>query len=326
MDIIFIVSGLLALWRCVRILPMTTTIVFMGSPDFAVPTLKGLFNQYNIKGVVTQPDKPAGRGKVLRPSPIKFLALSLGIPVIQPQKLSLPEAMDQLLAWRPDLIVVTAFGQILRQAVLDLPPEGCINVHASLLPRWRGAAPIQAAMINGDQTTGVTIMRMDAGVDSGPIVSQRAVPISQEDTAATLSERLAQTGADLLIETLPAYLNGSIKPIPQDPTLATRAPMLKKENGLLDFNEHAEKLALKVRGYNPWPGAYFIWDNQILKVHRAHSTDRLLGGVGLFSIIDGKPAVGTGCGLFVLDEVQPAGKKTMTGEAFLRGARNWVSP
>ncbi len=305
---------------------MTITIVFMGSPDFSVPSLKALFNQYIIKGVVTQPDKPAGRGQVLRQSPIKSLALVLGVPVVQPPKLATPEAMEQLSAWNPDLIIVAAFGQILKQAVLDLPARGCINVHASLLPRWRGAAPIQAAIINGDQTTGVTIMRMDAGVDSGPVLSQKAVPIGPEDTAATLSDRLAQAGADLLIETLPAYLDGSLKPVPQDAGLTTRAPMLKKENGLLDMIEPAEKLILKVRGYNPWPGAYFLWDGQFLKVHRAHADGRQPGRAGQQLIIDGKPAIGTGSGLLILDEVQPAGKKNMTGEAFLRGARNWVTP
>jgi len=305
---------------------MTVSIVFMGSPDFAVPTLMALSKRYLIKGVVTQPDKPAGRGQSLRLSAVKSHALVLGIPVIQPQKLSQPEAMEQLFAWRPDLIVVAAFGQILRQAVLDLPPHGCVNVHGSLLPRWRGAAPIQAAIINGDAVTGVTIMRMDAGVDSGPILSQRSMPIQPQDTSATLSERMSQVGADLLIETLPAYLDGSLIPVPQDSGLATRAPMLKKENGLLDFNEPAEKLALKVRAYQPWPGAYFIWEGQPLKIHRAHAANYPYISTGQYSMVDGKPMVGTGMGAIILDEVQPAGKKSMTGEAFLRGARNWSSP
>ena len=178
----------------------------MGSPDFALSTLRALHENYPVVGVVTQPDRAAGRGRELKPPPVKTLALELGIPVIQPEKLREPEAMEQLRAWSPDVIVVAAFGQILRQDVLDLPKFGCINVHASLLPRWRGAAPINAAILHGDEETGITIMKMDAGLDTGPILTQRSVRIQPDETAGSLFETLSQLGADLLLETLPGYI------------------------------------------------------------------------------------------------------------------------
>jgi len=237
--------------------------------------------------------------------------------------------METLLAWQPDLIVVAAFGQILRADVLDLPPFGCLNVHASLLPRWRGAAPIQAAILNGDATTGVTIMKMDPGVDTGAIISQSATAILPEDTAATLSARLAEIGARLLLETLPGYLSGEALLAPQDGTLATAAPMLKKEDGLLDFSRPATELAHRVQAFNPWPGAFFPWQGNALKVHRARAIfdpDHLPGDLppGATLISDGLPAVVTPDGLLLLEEVQPAGKRPMPGQVFLHGARGWV--
>ena len=203
--------------------------VFMGSPEFALPSLQALTQTLPVVGVITQPDRPAGRGRVLTAPPVKLLAQSLGLPVIQPERMREPAAMEQLLAWAPDLIVVAAFGQILRPTVLDLPEYGCINVHASLLPRWRGAAPIQAAILVGDECTGVTIMRMDPGIDTGPILNQQSLPILPDDTTLSLSERLATLGAQLLMETLPAYLLGELQPQPQPDTGATYAPMLKKK-------------------------------------------------------------------------------------------------
>ncbi len=304
---------------------MDYSVVFMGSPDFALATLERLAQAYRVVGVVTQPDKPSGRGRQLMPPPVKILAQTMGLPVIQPEKLRHPDAMAQLRTWRPDVIVVAAFGQILRQEVLDLPPHGCVNVHASLLPRWRGAAPIQAAILNGDPVTGVTIMRMDAGVDSGPILSQREVQVTTEDTAGSLSERLSMAGANLLMETLPPYLAGSIAPMPQNPDLATRAPMLRKEDGWLDFNQPAAALALKVRAYQPWPGTSMLWEGQVLKIRRAHAVSQVSSGAGDLLILQGKPAVATGEGILVIDEIQPAGKKVMPGEAFLRGVRRWVA-
>lgn len=297
----------------------------MGSPEFALPTLRGLAAGYPVVGVVTQPDRPAGRGRELTPPPVKQLALQLGLPVIQPQRLKEPEAMQQLQDWAPDVIVVAAFGQILRPAVLDLPPFGCVNVHASLLPRWRGAAPIQAAILHGDPQTGVSIMRMDPGVDTGAILSQQATPILPDDTASSLAERLAELGAGLLLETLPAYLKDDLQPQPQDDSLATYAPMLKKEDGQLDFSQPADILARRVRAFHPWPGAFTTWEGQALKIHRAHAVDAPSTAPATTSVHAGLPALGCAQGLLLLDEVQPAGKRSMPGEVFLRGAKHWGS-
>jgi methionyl-tRNA formyltransferase len=297
----------------------------MGSPEFAVPSLKALAARYPIIGVVTQPDRPAGRGRVLTPPPVKTLAQKLGLPVIQPERLRRPEAMQQLRDWAPELIVVAAFGQILRPEVLDLPGYGCINVHGSLLPRWRGAAPIQAALLHGDRQTGITIMRMDPGVDTGPMLSQAGLDILPEDTAGSLSLRMAELGSRLLVETLPAFLDGSLQPQAQDEQGATYAPMLKKEDGLLDFTQPAAELANRVRAFNPWPGAYLLWQGQPLKIHRAAAIPAADANLlpGRQVVFQGQPAVATGDGWLLLQEVQPAGKKAMPGKGFLQGARGW---
>jgi len=302
---------------------MDVKVVFMGSPDFAIPSLRRLAQDYTIVGVVTQPDRPAGRGRQLTPPPVKQLALSLGLEVIQPEKLRQPEAMLKLSTWAPDLIVVTAFGQILRQAVLDLPRFGCINVHASLLPRWRGAAPIQAAILAGDTVSGVTIMRMDAGVDTGPTLAQREVSLLPDDTAGTAAPRLAEAGADLLAETLPGYLAGSLHPTPQDEVRATYAPMLKKEDGLLDFNQPAQSLANRVRAFNPWPGAFTTWQDQPLKIYRAHAVGDEVACPGQRTVLNHLPAIGTVDGWLALDELQVPGKRAVSGRDFLSGARGW---
>ena len=298
--------------------------VFMGSPEFALPTLDRLARIARVVGVVTQPDRPAGRGRVLTPPPVKTLALSLGLPVIQPHRLRDPEAMQQLREWAPDLIVVAAFGQILRPEVLNLPRYGCLNVHASLLPRWRGAAPIHAAILAGDRSTGVTIMRMDPGIDTGPILSQRETVILPADTAGSLSERLAELGADLLAETLPDYLSGRLQARPQPEEGATYAPMLKKEQGRLDFRRPAEELARLVRAFNPWPGAFTLWQGQPLKVHFAEARrNEASSKPGQTAILAGQPAVATAEGWLVLTQVQPAGKRIMSGAEFIHGATNW---
>ncbi len=200
----------------------------MGSPGFALPSLRALAAAHQVVGVVTQPDRASGRGRVLKAPPVKLLAQELDLPVIQPEKLRLPEALEQLHTWGPDLIVVAAFGQILRKDVLALPRAGCINVHASLLPRWRGAAPINAALLDGDEETGVTIMKMDVGLDTGPMLSQRSIRLTREDTAGSVTETLSHLGADLLSETLPKYLSGQLQPVPQPEEGVTQAPMLKK--------------------------------------------------------------------------------------------------
>ncbi|MFN2194603.1 MAG: methionyl-tRNA formyltransferase [Anaerolineales bacterium] len=304
---------------------MSASVVFMGSPDFALPTLQALAQAFNMVGVVTQPDRPAGRGRRLTPPPVKTLADSLGIPVIQPRRLKEPQALDQLLSWKPDVVVVAAFGQILPQNVLDLPPFGCVNVHASLLPRWRGAAPIQAAILAGDDHTGITIMCMDAGLDTGPILSQNSTAISAADTAGSLSDRLAEMGSRLLIETLPSYLAGEIIPQAQEQALATYAPKIEKSAGELDFTQSAAKLTLAVRAYNPWPGAYFYWNQQRMILFAAHAVSGDFGPAGARTTYDNFPAIVTGDGLLVLDLLQLAGKPKMFGDVFLRGARRWHS-
>ena len=300
-----------------------TRIVFMGSPDFSLPSLRELAKRYEVVGVVTQPDRASGRGRTLKPPPVKILAQELNIPIMQPEKLKQPEAMAQLHAWSPDLIIVAAFGQILRKDVLDLPKYGCINVHASLLPRWRGAAPINAAILHGDEETGVTIMQMDVGLDTGPMLAKRSIRIKPDDTAGSVFQTLSTLGADLLIETLPDYLSGKITPTPQPEEGATYAPMLKKEDGKLDFTQDVNDLERRVRAFNPWPGTFMDFDGTNLKVHRAH-VEAGDASAGQRLIVQNQPAVGARGGVLVLDEIQPAGKKSMSGKSFLSGARNWT--
>ncbi len=304
---------------------MSIRIVFMGSPDFALPALSTLEKNHQVVGVVTQPDRASGRGRELKSPPVKTLALELNIPVMQPEKLRTPEAMDQLHAWNPELIVVAAFGQILKKDVLDLPRYGCINVHASLLPRWRGAAPINAAILAGDDETGVTIMQMDVGLDTGPMLAKESIRIRHDDTAGSVLRALSTLGADLLSEALPDYLSGNLKPVPQPAEGATYAPMLKKEDGLLDFTRPAVELERRVRAMNPWPGAWFEWNGNLLKVMRASvvSGEKDLVSGSRFTV-EGRPAVQSAEGVLVLDEVQPAGKKVMSGKSFLAGAREWT--
>lgn len=304
---------------------MSIRVVFMGSPDFALPSLSMLAKNYQVVGVVTQPDRASGRGRELKAPPVKVLAQTLDIPILQPQKLREPESMQQLQAWQPDLIVVAAFGQILRKDILDLPRYGCINVHASLLPRWRGAAPINAAVLAGDEETGVTIMKMDVGLDTGPMLAKRPIRIKPDDTAGSLFEALSTLGADLLIETLPAYLDGKIPPQPQPEEGASYAPMLKKEDGRLDFNQPVVELERRIRAMNPWPGAWFEWDGNLLKVGRGVVGEGQSSMVGGRLIFEGRPAVSCADGVLILEEVQPPGKKMMSGKAFLSGARNWES-
>ena len=295
----------------------------MGSPEFALPSLRALAQDYEVVGVVTQPDRASGRGREIKMPPVKTLAFELGIPVMQPEKLRSPDAMEQLREWNPDLIVVAAFGQILKKDVLKLPRFGCINVHASLLPRWRGAAPINAAILHGDEETGVTIMQMDVGLDTGPMLAKRSIRLSPEDTSGSVTETLSHLGADLLIETLPDYLSGKVVSQPQPEEGATYAPMLKKEEGKLDFSRDVHTLERQVRAFNPWPGAFMDFENGLLKVHKSHVEDEN-ATEGQRLIYREKPAVGARGGILLLDEVQPAGKKSMSGKSFLAGARHWV--
>ncbi|MDW8396407.1 MAG: methionyl-tRNA formyltransferase [Anaerolineae bacterium] len=299
------------------------SVIFMGTPEFAVPSLQALLKAgYEVVAVVTQPDAPAGRGQALRPSPVKVLALQHGLTVLQPETLKPPEVVQQLRALSPDVIVVAAFGQILRPDVLEIPPHGCVNVHASLLPRWRGASPVSAAIAAGDTVTGVTLMLMDAGLDSGPILAQRAEPIRPEDTTGTLTARLAELGAQLLIETLPLWLGGAIAPQPQDASLVTLAPRLKKEQGQIDWSRPAGALERHVRAMSPWPSAFTFWEGQQLKVLRAavceHFADPAvpIGGV---TVDRGAVVVRCGEGGLRLLEVHLEGRRPMPAEVFLRG-------
>jgi methionyl-tRNA formyltransferase len=309
----------------VKIHLMEKRIVFMGSPEFSVPILHGLVENYHVVGVVTQPDRPSGRGQVLTAPPVKQLALELGIPVMQPQKLRLPESFEELAAWKPDVIVVAAFGQILRQNVLDLPPLGCINVHASYLPRWRGAAPIQAVIQAGDVKTGVSIMRMDAGVDTGPVYYQAAEPICADDTANSLGQRLSLLGKETLLAVLPEIISGRLSAKPQNEELATYAPMLQKEEGQLDWTSSAVELERKVRAFNDWPGTFTTWKDQLLKVRAA----KVITGRGMIPgtrfVEQSLPAVMTASDALIFLEIQPAGKKWMNGRDFLNGNPDWAS-
>lgn len=299
-------------------------IVFMGTPEFAVPTLRALLTQHDVVGVVTQPDRPAGRSPEPRPSPIKQVALEHNIPVFQPEKLRRKEAIAELRErWQPDVYVVAAFGQILPQAVLDIPAHGSINVHASLLPRWRGAAPIQAAIRAGDTQTGITIMKMDAGLDTGPMLTQRAVEIAPDETGTTLHDKLAAIGGDLLLETLPGYLAGTIQPQPQDDDLSSYAPMIPKDAGHIRWTEDAASIERAIRAYTPWPGTYAFWNGTMLKILRGSSIEGR-GEVGRVIQIPTGIAIGTGSGLFYPTILQLAGRKAVSSEDFMRGHSDFV--
>jgi methionyl-tRNA formyltransferase len=293
-------------------------VVFMGTPDFSVPVLERLIAAHEVIGVVTQPDRPAGRNRQVQVSPVKQVALNAGIPVFQPEKIRRPEAIETLRQWTPDVYIVAAFGQILPQTVLDIPPYGSVNVHASLLPRWRGAAPIQAAIRAGDAETGITIMKMDAGLDTGPMLSQRAIPLAPDETGATLHDKLAQLGGDLLIETLPGYLSGAVQPQPQDDSLATLAPRIDKEEGRIDWTQSAAQIERTVRAFTPWPGTFTTWNEQTLKILSGHV---LSGSATPGKVVQsgGTLAIGTGEGLYAPNRLQLQGRNAVTSAEFLRG-------
>lgn len=301
-------------------------LVFMGTPEFAVPVLEALVGQYQVVAVVTQPDRAAGRGRRAKSSPVKKTALAHDLPVLQPPSLRRPEAATELRELAPDVIVVAAFGQILPPEVLAIPPHGCLNVHASLLPRYRGAAPITAAILAGEEQTGVTLMLMDEGMDTGPILAQTRCGIEPQDTTGSLSVKLAHLGADLLVETLPRWLDGQIVPQPQDDGLATYCQIITKKDGLLDWSLPATTLWLRVRAYHPWPGTYTCWRGKLLKILRARPVT--IGPsseeYGRVISLDDGVAVVTGADALLLEEVQLAGRKAMSVQEFIRGQRDFI--
>ena len=298
-------------------------LVFMGTPDFAATSLEALLKSDDpVVGVVTQPDRPKGRGQVLTPSPVKLLAQREQIPLLQPLKMKDPEFLQALSDWKPDLIAVAAFGRILPPAILSLPPLGCINVHGSLLPKYRGAAPIQWAIINGETETGITTMLMDEGMDTGAILLQQAIPIATEDTAGTLSPRLAELGGTVLVETIVRLKSGALVSRPQDSSRATLAPLLKKEDGAINWTLPATALANRVRGLAPWPGAY----TTVAGGHR-WTIWRALALPGpatkppgvVIAITTEAIHVATGKGILAVMELQPANSRRMAVPQYLAG-------
>lgn len=305
-------------------------IVFMGTPQFGVPALEQLTQgEHQVVAVYTQPDRPVGRGRISTPSAVKRTALAHGLPVFQPPSLKATAEVERLAEVKPDVIVVAAFGQLLSQQVLDIPPFGCLNVHPSLLPRHRGAAPVPAAILGGDEQTGVTIMLMDVGLDTGPILAQKAIPIEPEDTAESLGAKLAQLGAELLGQTLPLWLDHCLTPQPQDEENATHSRPIAKGEGEIDWRLSAIELWRRVRAFYPWPGCYTRWRGKQLKLLQAIP---LPGGQGLEPgrVISPLPeqgavfGVATGSGILGLRQVQLEGRRAMTAEEFLRGQRGFI--
>jgi methionyl-tRNA formyltransferase len=311
----------------------------MGSPDFAVPSLRALAAAgHEIAAVITQPDREGGRGRRLLPPAVKTAALALALPVLQPPTLRRPEVAAELAALAPELIVVAAYGQILRPNVLAIPPHGVLNVHASLLPRWRGASPVTAAIAAGDEVTGVSIMLMDEGLDTGPVLAARDTPITDHDTGGSLTERLALLGAGLLVETMPRWLAGAIPPQPQDDAHATYAPRLEKAAGRIDWREPALLIWRKVRAYTPWPGAFTEYDGEPLRISAALPLAEAVAGepgqivllpshaANLVPVGLGPPAfaVVTGDGLLAPLTLQRAGRRALPAADFLHGERGLI--
>jgi len=301
-------------------------IIFMGTPDFAVPTLAELHRNYNVVMVVTQPDRKSGRGRKVMASPVKEAAEAANLPVFQPSALKDPQAVSFLRDLNPDLIVVAAFGQILRRDVLDMPRQGCINIHASLLPRWRGASPVVAAILNGDTETGITLMQMEPGLDTGPIIRQRAMPITPQHTGESLTAELSLMGAELLIETLPDWLNKKITPQPQDDTRATLARRIKKEQGLINWQQNAAQIDRQVRAFFPWPGTFTHWQGKTLKALSVSAVADWAEDLppGQVFTLKKDIAVATSQGAIILQQVQPAGKRQMSAKSFVAGATNFI--
>lgn len=300
-------------------------IVFIGTGDIGVPTLQTLQKSKDeVVGVVTQPDKPIGRAQLVEPPPIKKAVASTKIPVLQPRRIKERQAIEEIRALRPDVIVVMAYGQILPRDVLEIPKIACLNLHASLLPRWRGAAPIQAAIAAGDRETGITVMYMDEGLDTGDILLQRTIDILPADTGGSLHDRLATIAPEALLDSLKLLANGKAPRSPQDNTLATYAPKLKREDGKIDWSEPAKVIERKIRAFDPWPGAFMKFDGRNLKIFSAATVD-LHGKPGEILRSEKELVVAAGEGALSLGDVQLEGKRRMTAAEFLRGHRTWSS-
>ncbi len=293
-------------------------IIFMGSAELACPCLEAIAAQpgHEVVAVVTQPDRPKGRDLKPAPPPLKLVAQQLKLPVAQPEKIREPAAIEEVRTAQPDLIIVVAYGQILPKAVLEIPRFGCVNVHSSLLPRWRGAAPIQYAILHGDTETGVTTMFMDERMDTGDIILQRTEPIHPDDTSASLGDRLARVGAELLVETVGLVARGNAPRSKQDDTKATYAKKLTKENGHIDWTKPAEYIERQIRAFDPWPGAYTQFGDTTLRLFRAQVVPEVHGPPG--TILD-KMVVATGTGGLAIQELQPAGGRRMSFDEFARG-------
>jgi methionyl-tRNA formyltransferase len=302
-------------------------IVFMGTPEFAVAPLQCLLrNGFDVTAVYTQPDREAGRGRNVSPSPVKITAENAGIPVFQPEKLRSAEEIERLTALKPDVIVVAAYGQILKEAVLNLPPYGCLNIHPSLLPHYRGVSPVPAAIYNGDEFSGVSIIQLDRGVDTGPVLGQAKVRVADWDTTGTLTEKLASIGGQLLIELLPRWAAGKITPTPQDDKLASYTKKLEKADGEINWHKPAVDILRQVRACQPWPGAFTHWQAKQLKIVEALLLPGEVSKPGRVISLSVKPflAIETGLGILGLAQVQMEGKRVMTGDEFLRGQRTIV--
>lgn len=300
-------------------------VVFMGTPDFSVPALEKVHSKHDILAVYTQPDKPVGRGLELRPTPVKKRAIELGLPVFQPEKLTQPGEYEKLATMKPDVIVVVAYGQLLKQNVLDLPRLGCVNIHSSLLPRWRGAAPIHHALLAGDPKTGITTMKMALKLDAGDIYEQHETPIGASETVSELHDRLSAIGGDLILSTLDGLANGMIRGVPQDESKVTYASKLTKEMELLDPSQSATVLDRHVRALNPWPGTSISIEisgkSERLKVRQAKPHPKISVPMGVLSDHAGMLVLGTAAGALELTRVQPDGKKEMDAASFLNGLR-----
>ncbi len=305
-------------------------VVFMGTPAFAVPVLDALLDGgHDVVGVYTQPDRGAGRGRPVVPSPVKSRALERGLTVFQPASLRRDAAARaQMAELKPDVIVVAAYGLFLPAETLELPPLGCLNVHPSLLPRHRGPSPVPSAILAGDQDTGVTLIRLDHGMDSGPIIAQQSTPVEEAETAGALTDRLFRVGADLLLETLPGWASGEVRPRPQDESRATVSRLLKREDGEIDWSRPAIEIWRQVRAMQPWPGTFTTWKGRSLKIIEARPTDAAVTAgraPGLVVASDGSSiGVATADGVLKIERLQMEGRRPVAADEFLRGYHDFL--